>query len=141
MKKVALIFSILMLALVSTCFAANATSGSVDGYNALYIHVQGPQNSSLSYSRMPAFVFTLKYNNKAVDGVLDFYDGDNGRYISSKRVYGKMNFVLPGERRNYIVIVHSSKNAIWTIRKNTNVTNTRYNYEVYKIKYSTGSVG
>ena len=90
---------------------------------------------------MPAFVFTLKYNNKAADGVLDFYDGDNGKYISSKHIPGKMNFVLPGERKNYIIIVRSSKNAIWTIRKNTNVTNTRYNYEVYKIKYSTGSVG
>lgn len=146
MRKYFSLFAALLLMLTGTvCFAASSASGSTNASNAVRIHVQGPNNSKLIYSKMPAFIVTFKDSKgKAANGEMIFVDRSNGHVLSASSVYGKTNFIPPKEKRDYIVVFKPKvKNQViyWSVKKNTSAVGNRYFYELYPTKYRIASVG
>jgi hypothetical protein len=145
MKKFISVLVMLLLLIGTTCFAASSANGQTNSYNAARLVVQGPQNSKLSYSKMPAFTLTFRTkDNKMIEGYMFFVDGKTGKIIQSRYVCGGTNFVPPGERRNYIIVFYprySNQVAYWSIKKNYKAVGNRYFYELYTTKYSIGAVG
>ena len=146
MKKIVSVFVMLLMLIVgTTCFAASSVSGRTDSYNAARLVVQAPQNSKLSYSKMPAFTLTFRTKDgKMAEGAMYFLDGRTGKVISSRNVYGGTNFVPPGERRSYIILFYprySNQVVYWSIKRNYKAVGNRYFYELYTMKYSLGAVG
>lgn len=145
MKKVFASVLLILMLICSTCFAASTASGRTNYHNAARLVVQGPQNSNLSYSKMPAFKLTFKYSNgKMAEGYMVFVDGKSGKVLQSRYVCGGTNFVPPKERRSYIIVFYprySNKVAYWTIKPNHNAVGNRYFYELYTTNYHVGAVG
>ncbi|MBQ1866885.1 MULTISPECIES: hypothetical protein [Selenomonas] len=144
-KFLSLLVALLIMAAGSVCFAASSVSGSTNGSNACRINVQAPNNSKLSYSKMPAFIVTFKdTKGKAANGTMIFVDRSTGKVLSSRSVYGKTNFVPPNERRSYIVVFKPKvKNQVikWTVQKNHSAVGNRYFCELYTTNYHIKSVG
>ena len=139
---VSVLMALVVMFACSVCFANSSASGRTNYTNAMKIVVQAPQNSSLSYSKMPAFVLTFRTSSGAMaTGTMSFYDGQTGKHLETRNVTGGTNFVPPKERRSYIVIFRSNQVAYWRVTKNTKAVGNRYFYELYTGMYWPKAVG
>ena len=145
MKKILSVFVFMFVMLCSTCFAFSATSGQSTTHNAFSIVVQGPSSFDYVAAKMPAFTFKLwPISGRPSDqakGTLHFYDAQTNKLLGSQNVFGKVNFVPPGTKHKYIVVIWSDKPVKWEVRKNTQAIGSRYFYEVERTNYKGGSVG
>lgn len=144
-KCLSLMVAVFVMLVGSVCFAASSASGSTNGSNAVRIHVQGPNNSKLIYAKMPAFILTFKdTKGKAANGTMIFVDRSTGKVLSTRKVYGKTNFVPPNEKRDYVVVFTPAvKNQVikWSVTKNISAVGNRYFYELYPTSYRIKGVG
>lgn len=144
-KYVSLVVAFLLMMIGSVCFASTSASGNTSSSNAVYLHVQGPNNSKLIYAKMPAFILTFKDSHgKAASGKMIFVNKANGHVISARSVSGKTNFVPPNELRDYIIVFKPAvKNQVvyWSVKKNISAVGNRYFYELHPTRYQIKAVG
>jgi hypothetical protein len=145
MKRILSVFVLMLVMFCSTCFAISGTSGQTTTHNAFRVKVSAPSMPQLVYAKMPAFTFRLWPLNgrpsDKINGTLSFYDGNTGEFLESRNVYHKLNFILPKERRSYIISIWSDRPVKWEVRKNTQAIGNRYFYDIERANYKGGSVG